>query len=277
MKTGSIHERLLDSTFEKAEEESKITITFDCEMDDTDEKGVAQFTLRDVNGFSDHKNYFQHITSLFTEIRQQTIRDVAKLPATEKYDFLQSANARLQTLCSTIRLEPVYQSSGIVQDVCVFNQPKFRGSREGKLSMSNPGILSGKATNYAQAWGFAIEETLSQFSSILVFHECYMSGMAEKATAPIIRKLPLRISVAQLACFMRAFRENGVLGIDNKSEICRITAAICQTHHQEIISADSIRNHFNYPESSTITFCISEFRRAIANRQALENQLRRAS
>ena len=93
---------------------------------------------------------------------------------------------------------------------------------------------------------------------------------------PVSCKLPVRLSVPQLSCFMRSFYENRAFGTGNKSEIFRFLAASCKSTRQDTISASSIRNHFNCPDQHTITFCITELRRTIAILQGLENRLRRS-
>lgn len=70
------------------------------------------------------------------------------------------------------------------------------------------------------------------------------------------KKLPLKLSVAQLACLLRLFYEEGMYPAAGIAEVIRFTAAHYQTKRQEQVSTGSLSKEYYGTSQATAASCL---------------------
>ena len=220
----------------------------------------------EVNGCNTPMEFYNQLNSLCSQVRLSIVDTLSELEDTEKAVMLIEAFNRVGILSqkiSTIILPS--NATGETEVVYVqlkgFNQMTIHtGSDQiAPPSATNPSLLFQLAP-FARHMKNSLMTLSHQLIDLTILHEHHKDicrGETPKLPAsppPMVKKLRLRVSVSLSAAFIRILYDDNVFEIPNKSEFCRIFAALISTAQQEEVSPLSLRNHFNSPSHDCLAY-----------------------
>ncbi len=224
------------------------------------------------NSFTDLNSYKSHLNNVLTNYEQylNTINHII----TENIDRLNFYNRIRLNILAVMDLfheTPHVKSNKkpelsfhIRKDtLAVFKQYVVEYFIRDKKTRAMPGLSDFQDLQYNSALRALLHvESKIKILNFEIDHKPKAIGaikMEESAT-DIISKLKTKLSVPQIAYFLRCLEnEKDIIDINNKSDLFRKVAQSCTSTRQDNVSPDSLKNKFNMPEEKAIEFWIEKF------------------
>lgn len=214
------------------------------------------FTVTGVNGIKTPEIFKITLRNLQVKFRKRLndlLLDTAPGSRVQVVRLTLEQTRRLLEVTSTTALS---QMAGAVANEMkgsrIFSAPRFISS-----DRSDPGelmqlLLLRHTAPYAQAWHRTLKELHHELFSL----QCILSYgsllvLPDQPKTPD-EKIPVNSSTRIMAAFGRMLYDFRVIGIRNKSQVCRLIAEKFETPRQKNISAEKLRQHFESPDPEIV-------------------------
>ncbi len=253
MKLSSIHLALLDSAFDRLEEEANIRIRFSLCFNGEAEAGNREFIIHSVNGCESSEQFRRKLELLTAAFLDQIHQKAMKMDREQCTLFLAQCVERLQRLRNEAHYDRRIAVFSGKHPCWVFHHPSFDCEQGQTLPSFALNAVLRLTSSYAFAWKTALACCCERLRDI----EFYLSVVGNRlpATAsevPPFSKLMVKSPVPALACFIYAAMDAGLIHAGTKQELYRLCCEMFRTSNAPEISPKSFRSHFDYPTSETL-------------------------
>jgi len=253
MKLSSIHLALLDSAFDRLEEESSISIRFSVCFNPLPEAGNNEFIIQSVNGCETSEQFRRKLELLTAAFLDLINQKAVKMDKEACAGFMDQARDRIQQLKNTARFDRQISMFHRDHPCWVFHHPALDCEPAQALPSFAINAVLRLTSSYAFAWKSVLAECYERLRDI----EFYLSHLVNNppactAEVPHFSKMMVKSPVPSLACFIFAAREAGLIHSGTKQELYRICCEMFQTSNAPEISPKSFRNHFDNPTPETL-------------------------
>ena len=210
-----------------------------------------------------HPNLFRtRYASLSIKIRQKLSNASRELATGDKDLFYEQAIHRAEKLLETliIPLSNLHEYRPHHEIPRLFTAFELIGPPGHTPSKEETCTLLMKAQPYAQAWYQAIQSFIFGIIGMISGLEINSDPKNKKGTLVpqefqgIFGKIRFKGSVAVLGALLRILIERCIIDSSNKSDLCRLFAALFTTQRQSDISWRSLKNHLDCPTESALRY-----------------------
>jgi hypothetical protein len=248
MNLSSIQMALLDSVFDELEAEAEIRISFSVCFDRDAGTGNREFIVHSVNSCESTEQYRRKLEKITASLLERVHQQSVKMEKEACTLFMVAARERLQCLRNTLRFD---RCSGVLhgkRPCWVFHNPLL----DCESTLAIPAYVRNAVLRLSSPYAFAWKTALSACDERLkdmVFYFTVIGNQrpATAAEVPHFNKLLVKTPVPDLACFIFAASDAGLIQADTKQELYRICCGMFRTSNAPEISPKSFRNHFDYP------------------------------
>jgi hypothetical protein len=226
--------------------------------------GKQSITITMVN----HCNSPQHFRTRYAvrgiKIQQKLSRVAREWKKGEQDLFYDQAILRAEKLLENLLIPlsnlHLYYNPRPYEIPRIFTSFKLIGPPEYTPSKEDTCTILIKAQPYAQAWYQAIQSLIVGIISMITSLEISFDPRNKKgALIPQefqghFGKIRFKGSVAVLGALLRILIERCIIDSSNKSDICRLFAALFTTQKQTEISWKSLKNHFDCPTETALRY-----------------------
>jgi len=253
MKLSSIHLALLDTAFDRLEEESAISIRFSLCFDLEAGAESREFIVHSVNGCESPEEFRRKLEHMVMAFLEQIHQQAVKMEKNQCTLYIDEALERMQILRNTVCFNRQSALRSGNRPCWVFHKPVFECTQEQPIPGYARNALLRITSPYAYAWKSVMAECAGRLRDI-GFYLSFM-GASQPTTAaeiPHFNKLMIKTPVPALACFIFAASDAGLIHAGTKQELYRICCAMFSTSNAPEISPKSFRNHYDYPTPETL-------------------------
>ena len=251
MKTTQSFSHLLNEIFSELNNAACIRISYRMNHHAVSDLPEQEIILTGVNGFTALPAFTNYLSNCRAEAIKSITEELKMLEPSVKLLFLRQAINRCRRL-SRVTIPVVageYQPPEPGQPVNPrqFFKPVFDPGNEPAPDDQMTEQLLRLTRRYASMWNFKLQEMTEELNH-LCFLVNYVPIMIEVPgrNSPEI-KIPVNASVELIAAFARLFFDAGLIGIRNKSQLCRLIAGKFESMRQKDVSWGNLRRHFQNP------------------------------
>jgi len=269
----SNNKEILSPVFRKIEEESKIRIELTVCMHEPAKESDNDFIIHSVNGCSNPAEYYHHVFYICAKLLRETLNAADEMTLEAKIYLLSEARQRLRLLNHIYRPGRLGNGFDGAPSDLVFSHAEYH-SRE---ALSLPHYAIDRVLQLTSPFALAWKSVLSEFDQRFNYLTTYIEYMEDKSLgkpgSTPRTKLPVRLTVAQLACFIKGCQELEIFDVESTSELCRILSDMIQTLRTNTISPKSLRNHIEGPSPEAIDHTILNLQRVTHVLQLMKKRL----
>ncbi len=248
MKLTSIQMALLDMAFDRLEHEAGISIVFSVCFPGDSTAGGKEFVIHSVNGCDTAEKFRRHTGELLDEMLFKIHQEASRMGKDEGVLFAIQACERLASLRNAVRFERSSKRGVLPHKSWIFSNPSFCSKSNIPLPNFALNSVLRLTSPYAFAWKSLLSACAERLRDVEFYLRCFGNKpVATAAEVPSRYKLMIDSAVPELACFMFAAHEAGLVRVGSKQELYRLCSEMFSTERAQVISPKSFRNHYDYP------------------------------
>jgi len=274
MKHLDILKQGLEESLSQLKAESNIEIRFKVCMHEPGKASADDFVIHSVNGYTKPCDFYNRVYFLFASHLSEARKISTEVSKETRVLFMQHVKEDIKSFqrvccqCSPYSHETAGHS-------VIFNQPGLIPDEPLSIPRYALDRVLYLTKEYAISWNSIVDEFISKIKYLSDLDEYTTWSPDQEKPGTKQPKLPLKMTVAQFAVFIKACMDPELFDVPSVAELTRILPSVISTIRTSDISPKSLRNHMESVSIEDVDYTISNLQQLTHNLRLLRNRVDR--